>query len=61
LTILENHSVLQRLDGRFSQASCTFSILPTILTVVSGEKLDSVVSALRKEEEVEETDENSID
>ena len=61
LTILENHSVLQRLDGRFSQAGCTFSILPTILTVVSGEKLDSVVSALRKEEEVEETDENSAD
>jgi len=65
-SILENHSVIQRLDGRFSQAGCKFAILPTILTVVSGERLDAVVSALRKEESpkeesLEETDEDITD
>ena len=60
-TILENHSVIERLDGRFSQPACKFAILPTILTVVSGERLDAVVSALRKEEDSEEADEDSTD
>ena len=59
--VLENHSVIQRLDGRFSQASCRFAILPTILTVVSGERLETVASALRKEEEIEETNEDIAD
>ena len=60
-TILENHSVIQRLDGRYSQPACEFAILPTILTVVSGERLDAVVSVLRKEERSEEADEDTSD
>ena len=61
LTLLENHSVIQRLEGRFSQASCKFAILPTILTAVSSERLDAAVALLRKEEELEEADEDPAD
>jgi len=60
-TILENHCVVERLDGRFSQPACKFAILPTILTVVSGERLDAVVTALRKGEDSEEADEDTPD
>ena len=58
---LENHSVIERLDGRFSQPACRFTILPTILTVVSGERLEAVAGALRKEESSEEADEDTAD
>jgi len=58
---LENHSVIERLDGRFSQPACRFAILPTILTVVSGERLEAVAGALRKEESSEEADEDTAD
>jgi len=62
--VLENHNIIQRMDGKFSQGSCKFAILPTILTVVSSERLEAVVSALRKEkdkeEDIEETDEDII-
>jgi len=58
-TLLENHSIIQRLDGRFNMPSCVFAILPTILTVVSSERLEAVASMLRKEEDIEETDEDT--
>ena len=58
-TLLENHSIVQRLEGRFSQADCKFAVLPTIMTVVSSERLETVVSALRKDENIEETDEDT--
>ena len=62
LTLLEQHSVLQRIEGKFSQPGCKFAILPTILTVVSSERLDAVVAMLRKEEEDdEEADEDTAD
>ncbi|MCI5747430.1 DUF4194 domain-containing protein [Eubacterium pyruvativorans] len=61
LTLLENHSIIQRIEGKFNQSSCKFAILPTILTAVSGEKLNAVVSALRKEEANEEAEEDSAD
>lgn len=51
LTLLENHSVIQRIEGKFNQGSCKFAILPTVLAAVSSEKLNDVVSALRKEED----------
>ena len=38
-----------------------FAICPITLTVVSGERLDAVVSMLRKEEGCEEADEDSAD
>ena len=61
LTVFEQHSVLQRIDGRFSQTGCKFAILPTILTVVSSERLEAVASMLRKEENGEEADEDIAD
>ncbi|MDR0469721.1 MAG: DUF4194 domain-containing protein [Peptococcaceae bacterium] len=61
LTMLENHNVIQRLEGKFSQAGCRLAILPTILTAVSSERLEAVVSALRKEEDIEEADEDIVD
>lgn len=62
LTRLENHSIIQRIEGKFNQSSCKFAILPTVLSAVSGEKLNAVVSVLRKEEtEDEEVEENFVD
>ena len=62
LTLLEQHSVLQRVEGKYTQSSCKFAILPTILTVVSSDRLDAVVTMLRKEEEDdEEADEDPAD
>lgn len=61
LNILEKHSIIQRLDGRYNQASCKFSILPTILTAVSSQRLDAIVSGLRREDSSEEADENPAD
>lgn len=59
LTRLENHSIIQRIDGKFSKSNCKFAILPTVLSVVSADKLNMIVSALRKEENDEEIDEDS--
>jgi len=63
--LLENHNVIQRMDGKFSQNNCKFAILPTVLTAVSSERLEAVVSVLRKEEDkeegIEETDEDTAD
>lgn len=61
LTLFDNHCVIQQLEGKYSQGSCKFAILPTVLTVVSSEKLDAVVSVLRKEEDSEEAEEDPAD
>ena len=62
LTLLENHSIVQRIEGKFSQGSCRMAILPTILTAVSSEKLHAVAAVLRKEESSdEETQPNPAD
>ena len=61
LSLFENHSLLQRLDGKFSQMDCRFVILPTILTAVSSEKLQDVVAKLRKRDTDETPEENSAD
>lgn len=61
LTLLENHSVIQRIDGKYNQWNCKFTILPTVLSVVSSEKLNTVVSVLRKEEDDEKAEEDSAD
>lgn len=61
LNLLENHSVIQRIEGRFNQASCKIAILPTILSAVSSEKLNLMVSVLRKEEADEEAEEDPAD
>ena len=59
LTRLENHSIIQKIDGKFNKGSCKFAILPTVLSVVSADKLNMIVTILRKEEDDEETDEDS--
>ena len=51
MLVFENHSVIQRIEGRYNQADCRFAILPTILTAVSAERLHEVAAVLRKEEE----------
>lgn len=63
LTFLENHRIIQRIDGRYNQVECKFTILPTVLTAVSGEKLNAIVSILRKEDENknEEVEKNTAD
>lgn len=61
LTLLDNHSVIQRLEGKYHQASCQFAILPTVLSVVSSEKLQAMVSVMRKEDEGEEAEEDPAD
>ena len=62
MTILDNHSVIQKIDGKYNLGSCRFAILPTILTVVSSERLSAVVALLRKEDdESEEAPEDSFD
>ena len=59
LTRLENHSIIQKIDGKFNKGNCKFAILPTVLSVVSADKLNMIVTTLRKEEDDEETDEDS--
>lgn len=59
LTRLENHSIIQRIDGKFNKGNCKFAILPTVLSVVSADKLNMIVATLRKEEDDEEIDEDS--
>ena len=61
LTVLDNHSVIQRIEGKYNQGSCKFAILPTVLSVVSSERLNAIVSALRKVDESEEAEEDSAD
>lgn len=62
LTLLENHAIVQRVEGKFNQGSCKFSILPTVLAAVSSDRLTQIVNALRKEEMVnEETEEDIAD
>jgi hypothetical protein len=58
LTRLENHSIIQKIDGKFNKGNCKFAILPTVLSVVSADKLNMIVTTLRKEEDDEETDED---
>ena len=51
MLILENHSIIQCIEGKYNQPDCRFAILPTILTAVSAERLHEVAAVLRKEEE----------
>ncbi len=61
LNLLDNHRIIQRIDGKYHQGNCRFAILPTVLTAVSSEKLEAVTSALRKEEDSEEAEEDTAD
>ncbi len=62
MLVFENHSVIQRIEGRYNQADCRFAILPTIRTAVSAERLHEAAAVLRKEENAdEEAEENTAD
>ena len=61
LTVLDNHCIIQKMEGKYNQGGCEFAILPTILTAVSSEKLNAVIAVLRKEDEDEEAEEDSVD
>ena len=63
LTLFEHHAIIQRIEGKFNQGTTKLTILPTILTAVSGEKLHEVVGILKREEkeEHEKVKENSPD
>lgn len=64
LQLMENHSLIAKLDGKYNSMDCQFAILPTILTAVSAEKLNTLVEQMKRtEEEIsdEEADEDSVD
>jgi hypothetical protein len=50
LRIIEDHRIVQRISGKFSEMDCRFLILPTILTIVSAEKIRVLTAQLRSEE-----------
>lgn len=60
-TVFENHNLIQRTEGKFSQTGCKFLIYPTILSAVSTEKLAALVKTLQKEESDETVEESSSD
>ena len=64
LQLIENHGIIARLEGKFNDTECRFTILPTILTAVSAEKCNTLVEQLKKAQEEtsdEEADENAAD
>ncbi len=59
---LETFNIVAKLDGKYSDPECRFTILPTILTAVSAEKMHVLVQELRREEDAdEETKESLVD
>lgn len=59
---LEGHNIVVRLEGKYSEPECRFTILPTILTAVSSEKMNVLVQNLRREDDGdEETEEGPAD
>ena len=60
-TVLENHSVIQSMVGKFNKGCSRVAKKPTILSAVSSEKLNLVVSVLKKEETDEEAEEDPAD
>ena len=61
LTIFVQHRLIQVLEGRLNQPSAKLTILPTIIAAVPSERLAQVAEGLRKDDEVEEAEENIID
>ena len=61
LTVLDNHSVIQRIEGENSEGNGKIAIFPTVLSAVSSEKLNAIVSVLRKEGGNEEVEEDPAD
>ena len=61
LTLFEGFHLVQRVEGRFNQQGCRFTIMPTILVVVTAERLNAVVEELKKETQDEKAEKNLVD
>jgi hypothetical protein len=64
LKLLENHNIIVRIDGKYSEATGRFTILPTILTAVSPEKMQVLIAQMKKsgeEKADEEAEEGAVD
>lgn len=61
MNLLEHHAVVQRVEGVFTQNDCKFTILPTILTVVSPERVEAAVEQLQNRGEEENDEEAEAD
>lgn len=62
LTVFDNHFIIQKVEGKYNEYDCKFTILPTILIAVSAEKLESIVSTLKEEErDNEKIEEDNFD
>ncbi len=48
LKLLEEHSIIVPIEGRYNEMSCNFTILPTIFIAVSAEKLNALVEQMKK-------------
>lgn len=59
--ILENHSIIRRLDESFDDIECRFVVLPSILVAVPNEKCKTICDMLKAEEDKnEEADEITV-
>jgi hypothetical protein len=54
LRLLVNQNILAKLEGDIEKSTCLFGILPTIMQVVSNEKIDAIYSMVFADEENEE-------
>lgn len=58
LNYFVNFHIFQKISGSLGDADSTIAIMPTILTVVSNEKIQQLVKQMESEELDEEIDEN---
>lgn len=62
LTVFDNHFIIQKVEGKYNEYDCKFTILPTILIAVSAEKLEAIVNTLKEEErDSEKIEEDNFD
>ena len=50
IRLLINQNILTKIDGNMEDSSCQLAILPTILIIVSNEKIDAIYSMVFQEE-----------
>lgn len=58
---LEMYNIIEKWDGNYTQNDCAFVIWPTIRTVVTEEKIATLVTELKQEDEDEETEKSTFD
>ena len=50
IRLLVNQNILTKIEGSIEESSCQLAIMPTILLVVSNEKIDAIYSMIFQEE-----------